>query len=39
MSTIRETIIFANKNNIYKMKMPRIGIGIYLWPKYQQEDL
>ena len=31
--------IFANRNNIHEMKLWRIGIGIYLWPKYQQIDL
>ena len=27
--------IFAIRNNIYNMKLWRIGVGIYLWPKYQ----
>ena len=30
--------IFANRNNIHKIKLWHIGIGIYLWPKYQQID-
>ena len=30
--------IFVNRNNIHEMKLWRIGIGIYLLPKYQQID-
>ena len=30
--------IFANRNNIHEMKLWRIGIGIFLWPKYQRID-
>ena len=36
---IRQIKIFVNRNNIHEMKLWRIGIGIYLWPKYQQIDL
>ena len=31
--------ILANRNNIHEMKLWQIGIGIYLWPRYQQIDL
>ena len=31
--------MFANRNNIHEMKLWQIGIGIYLWHKYQQIDL
>ena len=31
--------IFANRNNFHEMKLWRIGIGIYLWPKYQGINL
>ena len=30
--------IFAKRNNIHEMKLRRIGIGIYLWPKNQRID-
>ena len=36
---ICQITIIANWNNIHEMKLSRIGLGIYLWPKYQQIDL
>ena len=30
--------VFANRNNIHEMKFWLIGMGIYLWPKYQRID-
>ena len=30
--------IFLNRNNIHEIKLWQIGIGIYLWPKYQRID-
>ena len=30
--------IFANRNIIHEIKLWQIGIGIYLWHKYQQID-
>ena len=36
---IRQITILANRNNIHEMKLWRIGIGIYSWPKYQRIDL
>ena len=35
---LRQINIVANRKNIYEMKLWQIGIGIYLWPKYQQID-
>ena len=37
-NNIRQITIFANRKNIQEMKLWRIGIGIYLWPKYQRID-
>ena len=37
-NSIRQIKIFVNRNNIHEMKLWRIGIGIYLWPKYQRID-
>ena len=37
-NNIPQTIILANRNNIHEMKLWRIGIGLYLWPKYQRID-
>ena len=37
-NNIRQITIFANRNNIHEMKLWRIGIGIYSWPKYQGID-
>ena len=34
---IRQINIFANRNNIHELW--QIGIGIYLWPKYQHIGL
>ena len=31
--------IFINRNNFHYLKLWRIAIGIYLWPKYQRMDL
>ena len=30
--------IFTNRNNFHYFKLWQIGIGIYLWPKYQRID-
>ena len=38
-TTIRQITILASRNNIHEMKLWWIGIGIYLWPKYQRIDL
>ena len=38
-NNVRQITIFANRNNIHELKMWQKGIGIYLWPKYQQRDL
>ena len=35
---IHQIMIFANRNNIHEIKLWGIGIGIYLWPKYQRID-
>ena len=37
-NNISQINIFANRNNIHEMKLWRIGIEIYSWPKYQQID-
>ena len=37
-NNIHQITIFANRNNIHEMKVLRIGIGIYLWAKYQRID-
>ena len=34
----RQITLFANRNIIHEMKLWRIGIGTYLWHKYQQID-
>ena len=36
---IRQITILANRNHIHEMELWRIGIGIYLSPKYQRIDL
>ena len=36
---IHQFTILANRNDIHEMKLWRIGIGIYLRPKYQRIDL
>ena len=38
-NNIHQINIFANRNNIHEMKLWQTGIGIYLWPNYQQIDL
>ena len=38
-NNIHQITIFANRNNIHELKLWWIGIGIYLWPKYQKIDL
>ena len=38
-TNICQITLFANMNNIYEMKTCQIGIGIYLWLKYQWKDL
>ena len=35
---IFQITVLANRNNIHEMKLWLIGIGIYLWPKYQRID-
>ena len=35
-NNILQIIIFMNRNNIHEMKLWRIWMGIYSWPKYQQ---
>ena len=35
---IRQITTLANRINIHEMKLWKIGIGIYLWPKYQRID-
>ena len=37
-NNICQITIFANRNNIYEIKLWRIGIGNYLWPEYQRID-
>ena len=37
-NNIHQINIFANRNNIHEKKLWGIGIGIYLWPKYQWID-
>ena len=35
---ICQITILANRNNVHEMKLWQMGIGIYLWPKYQRRD-
>ena len=35
-NNICQITMFANRNIIHELKLLQIGIGIYLWPKYQQ---
>ena len=35
-NNICQITMFANRNIIHELKLLKIGIGIYLWPKYQQ---
>ena len=37
-NNVLQITIFANRKNIHEMKLWRIGIGIYSWPKYKRID-